>query len=93
MTNFYIISYDIVDTKRRNLVSKCLENYGTRVQYSVFECLIDNQRFSLLHSELDKIIKKDEDSIRFYTLCSMCEKKISIIGQGEVTKDQDVYVV
>ena len=34
----YVISYDIDDDKRRNKISKVLEEYGVRVLESVFEC-------------------------------------------------------
>lgn len=93
MTNFYIVSYDIVNTKRRNLVAKCLENYGTRVQYSVFECKLDLEMYKTMQQELEKMIDVTEDSVRFYALCNSCEKKITILGCGEITKDEDVYVV
>ena len=38
---FYLVSYDIPDTKRRTKLAKTLEDFGDRVQYSVFECILD----------------------------------------------------
>lgn len=37
---FYLISYDIPDDRRRVRVAKTLKDYGDRVQYSVFECIL-----------------------------------------------------
>ena len=37
---FVVIAYDIVDDKHRTKISKLLEGYGERVNYSVFECML-----------------------------------------------------
>jgi len=36
-----VVSYDIVDDKRRTKLAKKLCDFGKRVQYSVFECDLD----------------------------------------------------
>jgi len=90
---FYIISYDIIDDKRRAKVSKILENYCTRVQYSVFETLLEVDKYEEMISELNKIIDKTEDSIRIYKLCDACSKKVTIYGIGEVLKDKEMYII
>ena len=89
---FYIVSYDIPDDKRRNNVAKVLLDFGERVQYSVFECIMDDVLHEKMTSRLRKIIKK-EDSIRIYTLCAKCEKTIMVIGSGEITKDENVFIL
>ena len=90
---FIVISYDIADDKRRNKVAKTLENYGTRVQYSVFECIMEKDRLLKLREELKKIIDETQDSIRFYFLCETCLKRIDITGTGEITKDLEFYII
>ncbi|MCS7179855.1 MAG: CRISPR-associated endonuclease Cas2 [bacterium] len=90
---FIVISYDIQDDKKRYKVSQILENYGTRVQYSVFECIIEEEQLKEIQEKTSNIIDKKNDSIRFYKICEGCLKKIEIIGIGEVTKDLDFYVV
>ena len=50
----------------------------------------------LLHdmkNRIKNIIDQKEDSVRIYTLCANCEKIVDIIGTGEVTQDQDVYII
>ncbi|MDK2976602.1 MAG: CRISPR-associated protein Cas2 [Candidatus Marinimicrobia bacterium] len=67
-------------------------NYGTRVQYSVFECLIDHKMHEKLICELKKVINEDEDTVRSYELCQMCLKRVQILGQGEMTEDKEYYI-
>ncbi len=76
----YTVAYDITDDKRRNRVSKILKDFGTRVQYSVFECNTDRRAFLRLQNRLEKAIELSEDTIIFYHLCATCEKQIKRIG-------------
>lgn len=78
----YVVSYDISSDKLRNKVAKILEGYGTRIQYSVFECRLDEQKYKELYGKLAKQTQNmTEGSIRFYTICGRCEGKIQTIGQ------------
>lgn len=89
---FVVVSYDIVDDKRRLKVAEKLEDYGTRVQFSVFECILEELKFKELVDQLTGMIE-NEDSLRFYTLCEGCLKRIKVFGSAEITKDQEVYIV
>lgn len=89
----YLISYDIPDTPRRTKIAKILDDFGDRVQYSVFECLIDRELLDKMISRLQKVAREAEDSIRIYALCGNCEKIIQIIGQGEVSKEEKYYIL
>lgn len=64
--------YDIEDNKRRNEIFKILKNYGSHVQYSVFECDIKLEHFKSLKSEIMNCINLEKDSIIFYKLCKTC---------------------
>ncbi|MDN5338425.1 MAG: CRISPR-associated protein Cas2 [Thermotogaceae bacterium] len=59
----YIISYDISDTKKRNKVAKVLEEYGERIQYSVFICYLERKILFKLLERVTKLIDKTTDSI------------------------------
>ena len=82
----YTVAYDITDDRRRNKVAKILKDFGSRVQYSVFECNTDRQALLRLQNRLEKAIDLQEDTITFYHLCAVCEKRIARIG---VKKDLD----
>ncbi len=89
---FYIISYDIPDDKKRNGVAKTLLDFGKRVQYSVFECIMDDAALENLLKRLGEIIAGD-DSVRIYELCAKCEKSIRVLGAGKITEDESVYIL
>ncbi len=94
MRMLYIVSYDISLTKRRNRIAKALENYGRRVQYSVFECELDEKRFRKLYSEMMKETDGMEDgSVRFYPICESCAKKAQIIGFETPSKRREISPV
>lgn len=90
---FYLVSYDISDDRRRVKLAKAMKDFGDRVQYSVFECILSKDLLEKMISRIDKIIRKEEDSVRIYDLCTQCEKNIRIIGQGTVSEVEDVYIV
>ena len=66
---FYVVSYDIPDDRRRNEVHDTLKNYGTRVQYSVFECNLEPALLIELQERLVTAIVPKEDNLRYYRLC------------------------
>ncbi|WP_205701337.1 CRISPR-associated endonuclease Cas2 [Herpetosiphon llansteffanensis] len=91
MSMFILISYDIPHDKRRSRIAKTLENFGTRVQYSVFECNLTGSQLATVRSQLSAIIVPNEDSIRFYLLPKDAVTAIVILGQGVVTHDPIFY--
>lgn len=64
----YIVSYDIANAKRLRRVAKTLESYGTRLQYSVFECPLDDTRLAQAKAALAEIINTDHDQVLFVSL-------------------------
>ena len=44
-------------------------------------------------ARIEDIVEDDEDSVRIYALCANCTQTIKIIGTGEVSREEDVYVV
>jgi CRISPR-associated protein Cas2 len=88
----YVVSYDIPDDTKRNKVAKTLLDFGSRVQYSVFECIMDDEAAERLTQRLKAVIT-DEDSVRFYTLCAKCRSAVLVMGAGKVTEDENVYIL
>lgn len=73
---FCVIAYDIIDDRRRSRVVKVIERYGTRVNYSVFECMFTNVQFRNTQEEIAKLIIPKEDSVIYYPICVDCFSKI-----------------
>ncbi|MFM7437874.1 MAG: CRISPR-associated endonuclease Cas2 [Snowella sp.] len=49
-------------------------------------------QYAKLRSRLNKLIKSETDSIRFYFLCACCQKKVERIG-GEPVRDDTIFFV
>ena len=88
---FILVSYDIPKNKRRLKIMKTLEGFGSRVQFSVFECQLKPAQLIELRKRLYRLAKK-EDSIRFYYLSADDVKRIEIFGSGEVTAEDLFYL-
>jgi len=89
----HVVCYHIIDDKIRNRVSECLLGFGTRIQDSVFECLMDEELRDRLMEGLGKIGLDEKDRIRVYQVCARCVDQVQIYGPGEVTADPDFYLV
>lgn len=89
---FLLVSYDICDKKRLPKVAKLMEGYGVRVQYSVFECLLTERQVQDMERRLRRLIKPEEDSVRFYRICESCKEEIVIIGQGKVSENEYYFI-
>ena len=63
--HFVVVSYDIPDDRRRNRVCKLLKDYGERVQYSVFECMLRPDDLKRLRERLKPLLVLEEDDVRF----------------------------
>ena len=67
---YYVVVYDIANSKNRTKLSTLLDMYGTRVNYSVYECEFSKKEIEKLLYEIDlqKLINKKYDSLRFYNI-------------------------
>ena len=81
---FIVVVYDISNDKRRVKLHNLLKDYGTPVQYSVFECYLEARQIESMKKSVIKLMKKKVDSVRFYTLCDMCVKRIDTPGLKEI---------
>lgn len=80
--HWHLISYDVRDPKRLRQVAKKLESYGTRIQYSVFRCRLDNLTLEKLHWELNQIMDA-EDDLLIIPLCPGCAAKVPHHSTGD----------
>jgi CRISPR-associated protein Cas2 len=87
-----VVAYDIPDDKRQTKVHKILKSYGQCKQDSLFECDLTDAQYAKLQVQLGKLLKADQDSIRFYFLCACCQGKVERIG-GEQVRDDTIFFV
>jgi len=89
----YLITYDIRDEKRLTKVAKIMKDFGERVQYSVFECNLQESELNMLKSRLKWVINMEQDSVIFYYLCESCFSKIQQFGEGRNYEDDYCIVI
>ena len=80
-----LITYDVSTVtpsgqRRLRKVAKECQNYGQRVQNSVFECVVDATQLAALKVKLLKIIDPKQDSLRIYQLGNNYKSKVEHIG-------------
>jgi CRISPR-associated protein Cas2 len=80
-----LITYDVntetaAGQKRLRKVAKQCQNYGQRVQNSVFECILDPALLKQLQNKLEKIIDVEKDSVRYYYLGDEWRHRVEHIG-------------
>jgi CRISPR-associated protein Cas2 len=63
-----LLGYDISDHKRLAKVAKTCEDYGLRVQYSFFECHLDEDTFETLWLKLLVLIDEQDDRLVAYRI-------------------------
>lgn len=94
-----LITYDVETKtsegrKRLRRASKICENFGLRVQNSVFECIGDSGQIAELKHRLEKIIDHDHDSLRFYYLGNNWNKKVDHIGaKPSFDPEKDILMI
>ena len=92
-----LITYDVAVTtdggaRRLRHVAKECKNYGQRVQYSVFECVVDPAQWTGLRNRLESIIDTATDSLRYYYLGANYRRRVEHIG-AKPSLDMDGPIV
>ena len=90
---FVVVVYDISSDRRRTKLHNTLLNYGTPVQYSVFECLLAPEQLNSMKESVNRVIRPRKDRVRYYTLCKACLAKTEVTSGPEVLTETDVIVV
>ena len=95
---FVLVSYDVATdddggARRLRRVAKACQNYGQRVQYSVFECIVDPAQWAILRDRLIKEIDRDKDSLRFYFLGSNWRRRVEHVGAKKAIDQEGPMIV
>jgi CRISPR-associated protein Cas2 len=89
----YLIAYDIKNDRIRNKISTILEDFGDRVQYSLFELNVDNITVERIKSRIKKLINVENDSVKIYFLPDNWGKNIITLGKNKKNEILDVIVL
>ncbi|MCF8098793.1 MAG: CRISPR-associated endonuclease Cas2 [Desulfarculaceae bacterium] len=80
-----LVTYDVntetpAGKRRLRRVAKACENFGQRVQNSVFECLLEPAEWVALRSRLLEATDQELDSLRFYFLGKNWQRRVEHVG-------------
>lgn len=80
-----LVTYDVSTASdegqaRLRRVAKACQNCGQRVQYSVFECLMDPAQWTRLKHRLEELIDPATDSLRYYYLGANWRNRVEHVG-------------
>jgi len=90
---FVVVVYDISSDRRRTKLHNTLLDYGTPVQYSVFECLLDEEGLARMKRAIGRAIRPRVDRVHYYYLCQGCLEKVEVTSGVEVLSEEEVIVV
>ncbi|MDX9746508.1 MAG: CRISPR-associated endonuclease Cas2 [Syntrophales bacterium] len=93
-----LVSYDVATNeaggaRRLRRVAKVCQNYGQRVQYSVFECLVNPAQWTVFREKLIKEIDINSDSLRFYFLGANWKRRVEHVGAKPALDQEGPLVV
>lgn len=85
-----LVTYDVNTAegggaRRLRHVARACQDFGQRVQYSVFEIEVDPAQWTLLKARLESIIDTERDSLRYYYLGANWRRRIEHVGAKPVT--------
>ncbi len=91
--NHWLVIYDICDSKRLSKVAKKMEDFGIRVQKSVFEIDADRKQIEKLRYIINNIIEGD-DFVVYFDICESDWQKIIKVGPGKYieTEEKPYYI-
>ena len=95
MRHTYLVCYDVSEDKRRDQIFRVCKNYGTRLQFSVFECDLNGMELAGMKRELLDIVAAKEDQVLFVSLGpteGRGDRVISALGRPYTKIDAPCYV-
>ena len=88
-----LVAYDVTDARRLCKVSAICKDYGLRIEYSVFECDLDERVFQEFWERLLKQIDPKEDRLISYRICAGCVADIRSAGVVARPRKVLLYII
>ena len=93
MGQFLVLVYDISNDRRRTKLHNKLLDFGSPVQYSVFEFILSNKELEQLKKTVNKVIHPKVDHVRYYYLCADCLAKTEITSGKDLLKTKPDSII
>lgn len=93
-----LVSYDVATlegkgARRLRKIAKICQNHGQRVQYSVFECIVEPAQWTAMRQLLIDTIDHDFDSLRFYFLGANWKRRVEHVGAKESIDQEGPLII
>ncbi|MER9247602.1 CRISPR-associated endonuclease Cas2 [Mesorhizobium sp. M0590] len=80
-----LVTYDVKTmegdgARRLRRVAKACQDFGQRVQFSVFEIEVDPAQWTKVKARLERIIDRQHDSLRYYYLGASWQRRVEHVG-------------
>ena len=85
-----LVTYDVATTtpggaRRLRRIARACQDFGQRVQLSVFEINVDPAQWTLLKARLEATIDPSSDSLRYYCLGAEWKRRVEHVGAKAAT--------
>ncbi len=93
-----LLTYDVQTTDKLGIsrlrkVAKLCEDYGQRVQNSVFELVVTPAELTEIKIKMLETIDEEKDSVRYYHLGSNWQIKVETAGKAtSFDPENDVFI-
>ena len=88
-----LVAYDITNAKRLRKVADVCENFGVRVQYSLFECRLEETEFQDFWRQLLAEIDEGEDRLVAYKIDSRSARETLTAGTMVCSQKTVCYLI
>lgn len=93
-----IVAYDVrtddaAGKRRLRRVAKICEGCGQRVQFSVFECRVNEVDLQRLISRLVEVVSDETDSLRIYRIAETRDKAVVVFGRDSYVDPEGPLIV
>lgn len=85
LVTYDVNTMDAAGRKRLRQVARACEDYGQRVQFSVFEIEVDPAQWTRLKARLEGLIRPELDSLRYYYLGANWSRRVEHVGAKPAT--------
>lgn len=85
-----LVTYDVntespAGRRRLRRIARACQDFGQRVQFSVFECEVDPAQWTRLRARLLAELDVSDDSLRFYMLGAHWKRRVEHHGAKPAT--------
>ena len=85
LVTYDVNTQDTAGRKRLRHIARTSEDFGQRVQFSVFEIEVDPAQWTRLKARLEGIILPERDSLRYYYLGANWTRRVEHVGAKPAT--------